>query len=290
MGADTHNLRGASGVVFKTTVGFLWPFFGALLFWALPQISHAGAWNLPKGEGQVIVTGAFTSGNSIFDDEGNRQDADFSKTETRVFLEYGVADRWTLTANSAFQMSQFQNGDNIEGGAFNFDDFDDTEFGLRYQIKRRQGLAVSVQASYIIDGGPADNILDIGGGRDAIELRGFWGQSYESERWGDVFFDAQIAGRLRVNDGVYDSTRADLTLGYKPSPKWFIFLQNFATLREAESDMDFFVEEQAQFKSSISAGYEYKPNRIVQFGYSETFFGRNIVKERGVFLSTWRKF
>ena len=89
-------------------------------------------------------------------------------------------------------MSQFQDGSEIEGGgvggSFNFDDFDDTEFGLRYQIKRKTGHALSLQASYIIDGGPADNILDIGGGRDAFELRGLWGQSYDSERWGEVFF------------------------------------------------------------------------------------------------------
>ena len=260
----------------------------SLLFF--PQICHAGAWNLPKNQGQVIVTGAFTGGNSIFDNDGELQPADFSKTETRIFFEHGLTDRWTLTANSAFQMSQFQSDGAGFGGAFNFDDFDDSEFGLRYQIKRRKGLAVSVQASYIIDGGPPDNILDIGGGRDAIELRALWGQSFESKKWGDVFFDAQIAGRLRTNDGRYDSTRADLTLGYKPTPKWFVFLQNFSTLREAETDLGFAVPEQFQFKSNISLGYEYKRNRIVQIGYSETFFGRNIVKERGVFLSTWFRY
>jgi len=266
----------------------------ANLLWMLilffPQICHAGAWNLPKNQGQIIVTGAFTGGNSIFDNNGDLQPADFSKTETRIFFEHGLKDRWTLTANSAFQMSQFQSDGAGFGGAFNFDDFDDSEFGLRYQIKRRKGLAVSVQASYIIDGGPPDNILDIGGGRDAIELRALWGQSFESKKWGDVFFDAQIAGRLRTNNGQYDSTRADLTLGYKPSLKWFVFLQNFSTLREAETDLGFSVPEQFQFKSNISLGYEYKRNRIVQIGYSETFFGRNIVKERGVFLSTWFRY
>jgi len=270
----------------------------ALCLCFLPQVSFAGAWNLKKHEGQIIVTGAFTRGNSIFDDDGNRQDANFSKTETRVFFEHGLTDRWTLTANSAFQMSQFQDRTeaqdgfqgSFQGGAFNFDDFDDTELGVRYQIKRRKGLAVSVQASYIIDGGPADNILDIGGSRDLVELRALWGQSYESEAWGDVFFDAQIAGRVRAKTGEYDSTRADLTLGYKPTPKWFVFLQNFSTLREPETDLGFTVPEQFHFKSNISVGYEYKRNRIVQLGYSETLFGRNIVKERGVFLSTWIRY
>jgi len=285
MGAERQSLRGAPKFFSKTC--------GVILFFlvcAMPQISHAGAWNLPKNEGQVIITGAFTNGNSIFDDDGNRQDADFSKTETRVFFEHGLADRWTLVSNAAFQMSQFQDGSVEGGGSFNFDDFDDVEFGLRYQIKREDNRAISLQGSYIIDGGPADNILDIGGGRDAVELRLLWGQSYQSERWGELFFDAQLAGRLRTDSGEYDSTRADLTLGIKPKPKWFVFLQNFGTLREEESDMGFFVSEQAQFKSSLSAGYEYKENRIVQIGYSETLFGRNIVKERGVFLSTWIRY
>ncbi len=266
----------------------IWSAFVLYLLF-IPQISHAGAWNLKKNEGQVIVTGAFTRGNSIFNDEGNRDDADFSKTETRVFFEHGVTERWTLTANVAFQNVNFLDTES----AFNFDDFDDfddTEFGLRYQLKRRQGLAISVQASYIIDGGPPDNILDIGGSRDLVELRGLWGQSYETERYGDVFFDAQIAARLRTDSGEYNSTHADLTLGYKPSSKWFVFWQNFSTLREAETDMGFTVPQQFQFKSNVSVGYEYKTNRIVQFGYSETLFGRNIVKERGVFLSTWVRY
>lgn len=287
MGADMKILRGTLIVCRKTCDGLLLPIFMVVLVWSFAQIAHAGAWNLPKNEGQFIVTGAFTRGNSIFDDDGNREEANFSKTETRMFFEHGLAKRWTLTANSALQMSQFQSNQS----AFDFDDFDDTEFGLRYQIKRKQGFALSVQASYIIDGGPADNILDIGGSRDLVELRALWGQSYETKRWGDVFFDAQLAGRLRVNGGGgYDSTRADLTLGYKPSSKWFIFLQNFGTLREAETDLGFTVPEQVQFKSNISFGYNYKPNRAVQIGYSETLFGRNIVKERGLFVSTWLKY
>jgi len=283
MGADTHYRRGATQRFSKILL-----YVALCAAYAFPQISYAGAWNLPKNKGQVIVTSEFTRGNSIFDNDGNRQDADFSKTDTRVFFEHGITDRWTLTANSAFQMSQFQSAG--EGGSFNFDDFDDTEFGLRYQIKRRKGFAVSLQASYIIDGGPADNILDIGGGRDALELRALWGQSYESKRWGNVFFDAQIAGRLRIDSGDYDSTRADLTLGYKPHPKWFIFVQNFAALREAEAGLGLTVDEQFQWKSNVSIGYEYKPKRVVQIGYGETLFGRNIVKERGVFLSTWFRY
>lgn len=293
MGAVTKILRGTRIVFLKTNGGLLWLGLTAVffcvfffIFFGTAQIAHAGAWNLPKNEGQIIVTGAFTRGNSIFDDDGNRQDANFSKTETRIFFEHGLTERWTLTVNSALQMSQFES----DQSAFNFDDFDDTELGLRYQLKRKQGLALSLQASYIIDGGPADNILDIGGSRDIIELRALWGRSYETKRWGDVFFDAQIAGRLRINDGQYDSTRADLTLGYKPSPKWFIIMQNFSTLREAETDLDLTVPEQFQFKSNISLGYEYKPKRAVQIGYSETLFGRNIVKERGFFISTWLKY
>jgi len=286
MGAGVKSLRGTIMALEEAYSPILLPIFCIVIVWSAAQSAYAGAWNLPKNEGQIIVTGAFTGGNSIFDDDGNRQEADFSKTESRIFFEHGAADRWTLTANTALQMSQFQS----EQSVFNFDDFDDTELGLRYQLKRREGFAVSVQASYIIDGGSADNILDIGGGRDVVELRGLWGQSYETQRWGDVFFDAQIAGRLRVSGGQYDSTRADLTLGYKPTPKWFVFLQNFSTLRASETAMGFRVDEQFQFKSNISLGYSYKANRFIQFGYSETLFGRNIVKERGVFISTWVKY
>ena len=258
-----------------------------LLSWALilisAQHSWAGAWNAPKNSGQIIVTGEFARGNSVFTDDSSQETAAFSKTETRVFAEHGLHERWTLSVNTALEMSQFQS----EQSQFSFDDFGDTAFGLRYQIKRDGKSALSAQLSYIIDGGPADNILDINGARDNLEFRALWGRDFFSEKYGDIYIDAQIAGRFRLDNGGYQSTHLDLTLGYKPSEKWSIFLQNFSTLREAESDQDFRVEEQVSVKSSLSLGYRYKRGRMVQVGYGQTVFGRNTVKERSLFISTW---
>lgn len=251
----------------------------------MPSQAFAGAWNLDRNTGQIIVTGEFSSGNSFFTNDGSLSPAEFSKTETLIYFEHGIVPKWTFVAASSLEMTGFQS----EESNFNFDDFGDSQFGLRYQVKRNKDLAVALQASFILDGGPLDNIIDIGGSRDAVELRALWGQSYETKKYGDIFIDAQIAGRLRL-DGVYDDTRIDFTFGYKPIPKWFIIGQSFNTFRPAQASMDFRVARQIQLKSSASIGYEYRPNRIVQLGYSETVFGRNVIREKGFFVSTWFRY
>jgi len=68
--------------------------------------------------------------------------------------------------------------------------------GEGYQLLRREGLAVSVQGSYIVGGGPPESILDLGSRNDSFELRGLWGQSKEFAHY-VLFFDAQAAIRAR---------------------------------------------------------------------------------------------
>ncbi|WP_409433781.1 hypothetical protein ACJ3XI_04555 [Litorimonas sp. RW-G-Af-16] len=253
------------------------------LFWVMGSSpALAGAWNQPAGDGQIILTSLWTSGDFVFADNGDRTPImDFSKTESRLFAEYGVSDRWTLTANAAYQTINYDSPDS----AFTFKDFDETELGLRYQVKRKRGQAISVQASYIWDGGPMDNILDIGGDRDMVELRGLWGQSWETSR-GDFFTDAQIAGRMETG-GRYQSTSLDVTLGYKPTDKWMIMLQNYTRHAEAEEALGFRVPAQAYLKSHASITYRYKAGQRLQLGYVKTLLGKNIVQEGGFTLGVW---
>ena len=250
------------------------------------ELAYAGAWNPPKGDGQIILTSLWSGGKSNFDAKGNQQPiTDFSKTESRLFLEHGLADRWALTGNAAFQTLSYNGPQN----QFTFNDFDQTELGLRYQIARREGFAVSAQLSYILDGGPADNILDIGGDRDLAELRGLWGQSFETERYGDVFFDAQIAARLETG-GRYHSTHGDLTVGWKPHDKWLIMLQSYNAFIEPESALGFTVEAKQRLKLNPSVTYQYSKRQSVQLGYITTWHGRGIVKEEGLSLGFWWRY
>ncbi|WP_026941632.1 hypothetical protein [Hellea balneolensis] len=257
----------------------------AIIALLLPHMAHAGAWNLPPGEGQIISTYNYSRADKAFTDRDDLgSEVEFTKSEMRVFYEHGLTPHVTAVVNAAHQTINY---DGL-GSSISFKDFDETELGLRYEIKRREGLAVSVQASYIIGGGPPNSILDIGDRDDSFELRGLWGQSKEFENY-VLFFDAQAAIRARNTDRVQD-WRTDLTLGWKDKKKLMALLQGYHTQRTSFGRDGFIVPVQKRTKLQASIIYEYKKNRLVQLGYLQTLAGRNIVKEGSVSFGTWIRY
>jgi len=244
--------------------------------------AEAGAWNLPKGDGQLISTYHHSTANRAFTDrEDLGTDVKFNKTESRIFYEHGLTKDITAVVGAAYQFLSFDG----QQSQIDFRDFDKTEIGLRYQIKRREGLALSIQGSYVFGGGPPESILDIGNWKDSFELRGLWGQSKEFENY-VLFFDAQGAIRARNTERLED-WRADLTLGWKDKKKSMIFLQAFHTERPSFGRDGFKVPVQRRTKLQASWVYNYKKNRHFQVGYGFTPTGRNIVKERYWNIATW---
>ena len=257
----------------------------AFIVCAIPATAFAGAWSLPPGEGQIISTYNYSQADDAYTDiEGLDTAVEFTKSEVRVFYEHGLTTHITAVINVAHQTIGFEGLQS----SINFSDFDKTELGLRYEITRREGLAISVQGSYILGGGPPESILDIGNRQDSFELRGLWGQSKEFENY-VIFFDAQAAIRARNIEGVED-WRADLTLGWKDKKKWMALLQGYHTERESFGRDGFVVPIQKRTKLQASVVYEYKKNRLVQFGYLQTLGGRNIVKERTLSFGTWSRY
>ena len=263
----------------------LWGVVFVFAVLAIPVTAYAGAWNLPPGDGQIITTYNYTQADEAYTDiEGLDTEVEFTKSEVRVFYEHGLTKYVTAVVNAAHQTIGF----NGLQSSINFSDFDKTELGLRYEIMRREGLAVSVQGSYILGGGPPESILDIGSRKDSFELRGLWGQSKEFENY-VIFFDAQAAIRARNTERLED-WRADLTLGWKDKKKWMALLQAYHTERASFGRDGFTVPIQKRTKLQASLVYEYKKNRLVQFGYLQTLGGRNIVKEQTLSLGTWIRY
>jgi len=251
----------------------------------MPNMAYAGAWNLPPGEGQIITTYNYSQADEAYTDiDFIDSSVEFTKSEVRVFYEHGLTKHVTAVVNAAHQTINF----NELQSSINFSDFDKTEFGLRYEIKRREGLAVSVQASYILGGGPPESILDVGSRKDSFELRGLWGQSKEFENYA-IFFDAQAAIRARNTDRIED-WRSDLTLGWRDKKKFMALLQGYHTERASFDQDGFVVPVQKRTKLQASLIYEYKKNRLVQFGYTQTLAGRNVVKEKALSLGTWIRY
>ncbi len=248
-------------------------------------MAHAGAWNFAPGDGQIISTFDYSVANSTFSDiEVDEGMLSFSKNEGRVFIEHGLTKDWAFVGNGAHQTIQLSGSQSD----INFSDFADIELGLRYQIARTQGLAVALQGSYIIGGGPPNSILDVNGPDDSIELRGLIGKNKIFEKF-TLFYEAQLAARSDNFDDI-DEWHTDFSLGVKTAKKYTFIGQLFNANRTSFARDGFSVPPQRITKLKASFVYEYKPNRLVQIGVQETFSGRNVVRERGISLGTWVRY
>ena len=244
------------------------------------ELAHAGAWTLPRGEGQAISSFEISSASSAFSDMGD-VDVTFSKNVSRLYAEHGVTDNFTLVFNGAHQTLGFQD----EQTNLNFSDFDDIEIGGRYQIARGGGKAYALQLGYIIGGGPARSILELDGRRDSVELRGIIGRSFTLGENYNGFIDFQNA--LRLGEGVRVSEyRNELTVGLKRKNKVSLIGQLLRSELTSEEDRGFVVPVTRQLKAKLAIGYEYKKNRHFELGLIDTIGGRNIIRERGVSFST----
>ena len=244
------------------------------------ECAHAGAWTLPKGTGQAISSFEISSAASAFTDMGDI-DVSFSKNASRLYAEHGLTDDFTLVFNGAHQTLGFQD----EQTNLNFSDFDDIEIGARYQIARPGKQAYAAQLSYIIGGGPARSILELGGNRDSVELRAIAGHSFIVGEAYAGFIDFQNA--LRLQEGLEISEyRNELTVGLKRKEKISLIGQLLRSELSSEEDRGFTIPVTRQLKAKLAIGYKTKKNRNFEIGYIETISGRNIVRERGVSFST----
>ncbi len=249
------------------------------------ELAFSGAWNQRAGEGQVISTSSWAHASQIFDDDYKAVPLrGFTKTETRIYIEQGVTDWLTLVGNTGFQTLNFRDGDS----RFDFDGLDDIEIGAQIGTYSREGLATSIRLSYIVDSQLDNRAIDILPGGDQFEARALIGQSRET-LLGDIFYDAQIAVRSEDFDKV-DQTQAALTVGYKPTHRWLIMGQSYAIVSAEEFVDGFRVPEQMDVSSHLSIARQYRPGRYIQLGAGQTFLGRNIVKERSVFIGLWTEY
>ena len=245
----------------------------------------AGAWNQRAGEGQVISTSSWSHASQIFDDDYNAVPLrGFTKTETRLYIEQGITDWLTVVGNGGLQSLNFRDDDS----RFDFEGLDDIEIGLQLKTYSQEGLASSIRLSYIIDSQLDNQAIDILSGGDKIEARGLIGQSRET-LLGDFFYDAQFALRTETFERV-DQTQAAVTLGYKPTQRWLLMAQSYAIVSAGEVVEGFRVPEQLEVSSHMSLARQFRPGRYVQLGVGQTILGRNIVKERSVFIGLWTEY
>jgi len=270
----------------RTMQRFVLIFVSILICTAMPKISHAGAWSLPEGKGQIISTTTYDQADRFFDREGKlRSPATFSKIDTTLFIEHGLSERFTLVGATAYQDVDYIG----RNGREQFSGFGESQIGLRYQAYRTDKSVGSVQLSYIVATN-GENIpdADLGNGADSFEIRGLLGRSFNIIDK-PAFADIQGAWRHRSGNNP-DEWRGDITIGVRPSPKILIMGQVFYVHNGSRDMVIDRILSNESLKLQGSLVYDWKPNRSVQIGAFQTIAGRNVVQEKAVFIGVWQRY
>lgn len=274
---DKVKLLGVGAILLLSSIGF--------------EEAAASAWALEPSKAQLILTGAYSSANTLNDRNGRPIDLQtFTKSDSRLYLEFGLFKNLMMIGQGGYQFIEF----NGAGSEVDFAGFSETKLGLQYQIKRKEGLAASVLASYVADGGLDNPRLNLGGRNNEVELRALYGRSKALKPGGSTawawFYDVQLGTRYDLKSNRISRWQMDLTAGIKPTEKWMGLMQIYGLSINKQENEGFFIPGTKQAKLELSLAYQIKPGQYVQFGGLHTFAGRNVVKETGLFTGLWRKF
>ncbi|WP_371396985.1 hypothetical protein [Fretibacter rubidus] len=263
-------------------------FFLALLFCGLsvPHLAYAGAWTLPKGDGQLISTVVYSNAARAFDaDRGAGAVVDFLKTEQSVYLEHGLTSRATVVASGALQDISYIARD----GRQQYSGLGTSRIGLRYGLKPRGAWVLSVQPSVVIPaGGESVPDADLGRGGLGGELRMLAGRNIKVLGH-DGFIDIQTAFDYRSGDAP-EQVMIDGTLGADITPKLQILGQAFAQYTTSGQFGADQVLENDSVRLQGSIVWRYSETSSLQLGAFQTVIGRNTVRQQGVSLGVWQRF
>ncbi|MGH7019449.1 MAG: hypothetical protein ACREEY_06205 [Brevundimonas sp.] len=237
----------------------------------------AGAWNLPKGQGQAIVKyedmradQSFVAGGKI-DLPAERVDRAAS-----LLVEYGMTDRLTLQFKGEWQSGRDDYADYEGRGP--------VELGVRWQAYRGDHGVVATYAGYA-QGGAGRNAgyAPPGAGDSDWEARLLAGRSFDGSglTWAPQrsFVEAQVARRWR--QGLPDEVRLDVTAGAHVSENWMLMAQGFGGRVDGDGARWLSVE--------VTAVRDFG-DWSLQGGWRQAVAGRDTPVAGGPIIGVWRRF
>lgn len=250
---------------------------------AAAEEACAGAWTLPEGAGQVIVSGSFMAGSKLFDGKGHLVPVpEYSKFELTPFAEYGVTD-WLTAIASPSLLTVTAKGDPTD----RYSGLGYTEFGARARLAQAGSAVFSAQTTARLPGAlNPDNRAETGNTVPELDLRALGGVSFSLGDW-PGFFDAEAAYRLRGGT-LPNEYRVDLTLGVRPFPGLLLMAQSFNVVGDGEWPGVYRHARYHKLQGSIV--YDVTETWSVQLGLVGTVAGRNALQERGGLLAAWARF
>lgn len=249
---------------------------GALLAF-VPDAVKAGAWNQPKGQGQLIVKYEPVWSIHRFDADGNRIMQEHERVDHVVSLwaEYGLSERVTLLLKSDWQ--------DADDGVRAYRGIGPTEIGARWQFASVGQSVAAIQSTYVTDtqgrnaawGSPGE-------GEQELDLRFMAAHTFTKGKR-PKFVEVQLARRWR--ESLSDDTRVEATAGVHLSNKYTLLSQVYAGQGDEESG-----EKGARWLTTEIGAVRHWDAWSAQFGWRATVAGRNVNAGDGPIVALWRRF
>ncbi|CAH1669065.1 hypothetical protein [Chelatococcus sp.] len=252
------------------------------------RTAQAGAWTLPEGKGQAIITGTFLKADRYFDSRGQTiRGPDYRKFEVTAFIEYGLTDSLTAILSPSLLSTRVSGPEPAQYTGLGY-----TEAGARYRLFEHDGWIVSAQA---IAGFPgptnALNPAEVCCTDKYADARILVGKSFRLGDW-PTFVDAQAAYRLR-SGAANDEIRFDLTLGVRPLPKWLFLAQSFNVLAMnalASGSTLGLLSGTRYHKVQVGVVWDFADDWSLQLAGVATIAGKSAPLEHGLVSGLWYRF
>ncbi|OQX11411.1 MAG: hypothetical protein BWK76_19170 [Desulfobulbaceae bacterium A2] len=266
----------------------------ALCFGLLaPAPALAGAWGQAPGEVFFSLQGSWYSTDSFFDSEGSRRDRGgrFRKYELNPYLEYGLSEADSLTANLFSQWLEDDAGGRLrrnQGPA-------EQELGWKRRLFQHNGGVLAIHGLMIVPGGSdTAKTPRLDTDRYGAEANLLYGRS--TTLWGKK---ALLDLRLGYRDYFgYPASqiRANLTGGYDIAERWQVLLgaELHHGLRnddsEAALDSALIATDYRLLKLSLTLRYQLSDHAsLVAGGYTHAW-GENTGGGGGGNVGLWYSF
>ena len=245
-----------------------------------PAEARAGAWTLPRGQGQIIETllGWLGAGAPYGGQAAPRE----SKVESQTYVEYGLADALTVVGQISAERYAL-----TAPSEDSFVGLDYSGAGLRARLWTNDAWVFSLEASgYVSSARDKNRSAQAGNTGPEADVRGLAGHNL-TLFGAPAFLDAQAGYRFR-SDGPPGEYHADLTLGVAWTPRAQIIAQSFNTISSGAGAPGFSAWE--SHKGQLSLVYALDERWSVQVGGFATLYRRNTNSEYGALVALWRRF
>lgn len=221
-----YELTTAPGVAAAAWRPIVWIIASLVAFACAGLLSpdaHAGAWTLPRGAGQAIITSLYYTVDERFDDSGARvRQPRFTKFDTEAYVQYGVTDDVTAGVQASLQHLTADTG---QGGSQSSTGLGPTDLFVRGRLWHGPYSVVSLQGLVKLPNPNRSAAPALGFGQTDVELRLLGGHSGHLGP-ATYFVDLEGALRKRFSDPA-DQARVDVTVGLRPRRDWLLMLQSF---------------------------------------------------------------